>query len=142
MRDQPFSDVEHDINIARGVLDGDAYRDQERVIERLSDDHRGFDFQCKCQNCGKPAVVSIYWPELVVAGMGVLPLDMNSNQPWAAHQGFMYPPVRCGCGSMLPVPITPDKANRFIETGVKMQCLSAQQVGQMRQSVQQQAPRR
>ncbi len=137
-----FSDVEQDIAGTRGVLDGDAFRDQERIVEKVNPQGVGFDCQVKCSHCGRPAVVTIPWPELMVAAMSVLPADMDTNLSWVAHQGYMYPPVRCGCNQPLHVPINPDKAKRFLETGLKMGCFTAQQWQQASAQVAQRAPRR
>lgn len=121
---QDFGDVDHDIAGTRGVLGGDAFDQQERVIEKLNPQRIGFDFQCRCQSCGRPSVVTLTWPEILVASCGRVPADSDTGQPWVSHDGKLYPPVRCtGCAGGLFIPMTPDKAMRLVETGIKAQHL-------------------
>lgn len=142
MAQHDFQDAEPDIANARGVLDSDAFRNQEKVTERINSDKQGYDFQVQCGSCGKSHVVMIPWPELIVAGLRIVPADMHSNLPWQEKGGFMYPPVRCGCNYPLFVPITPDKANRFVNTGISLQHLTEQGVQQYRQQTLARVPRR
>lgn len=142
MRPQDFGDVEGQIANTRGVLDDHAMRSLEQVIERANPEGTGFDFQVHCTNCGKPCVVTLPWNELIVASCRLVPLDSDSGLPWAAQGGFLYPPVRCGCNHPLLVPITPDKAARFVNTGISMQKLNPVEVDQHRRAALAQAPRR
>ena len=143
MADDPFGDVQKDIQGTRGVLDGDAFRGQERVDEKVSPSGEGYDFVVKCQHCGRPYTVTIPWSELTVASVGALPADERTGVPWVSQGGFMFPQVRCSCQTALLIPITPDKAQRFLQTGISMRLVDPQRVGALQQQVlaQQQAGR-
>jgi hypothetical protein len=116
-----FDDVEREIGEQRGVLDGAAFQNQEKVSDALSSDGQGWQFTCNCQHCNRQSQVTVPWAELVVASVGVLPVDVDSQRPWLTQGGFLYPPVLCqACKQMLSIPITPDKAMRCLRTGVSM----------------------
>jgi hypothetical protein len=138
MQHNHFGDVQGEIDDTRGVLDGGAYRNQERVQEKAVKE--GFTFELNCQSCNRPCRVTVPWTELIVASVGVLPLDEDSRQPWIMQQGCMYPPVRClGCRNPLSVPITPDKAARFLRTGISMGAIQSAQVQAAQQETMRQA---
>ena len=130
----PFGDVEEQIDQTRGVLDDEAMRRFDRVVERANPQGEGFDFHVHCTNCGSRNTITLKWPELIVAGCGLVPVDVDSGIPWVSQGGFLYPPVVCGCHTNLIVPLTPDKANRFIQTGISMRRLDPNQVEQHRRA--------
>jgi len=105
MRGQDFGDVETQIENTRGVLDDNAMRTLEQVIEKANPQGLGFDFQIHCNNCGRPCVVTVPWNELIVASCRLVPLDADSGQPWVTQNGYLYPPCAadatapCSCRS-------------------------------------------
>jgi hypothetical protein len=133
MADPNFRDVEKQLSRNQGVLAGDAWSDQERIDNQVNSERLGWDFTCRCQTCGRPVKITVVWGELIVASCGLVPQDADSGQPWVFHQGFLYPPITCGCGKEIHVPMTPDMASRFIATGVQMQILNPQQVAHEQQ---------
>lgn len=141
MSHQAFGDVEQFIADQRGVLDGDAFRTQERIVEKMAPDGSGYTFQLYCQTCGRPCLVTVPWNELIVASMGLVPEDMQSRMAWVVHDGVMYPPVRCSCANPLYVPMTPDKADRLVQTGIKANRLDAARVAQYKQQMRARAGR-
>lgn len=130
--DNPFGDVDDEIANRGGVLQGQAYAARERIDEKPNGNGEGFDFTVNCTNCSGRYVVTIGWPELIVASCGATPLDADSQRPWAFKEGFLYPPIGCSCGTPLSVPITPDKAQRMIKTGIRMNVLNPQTAEQAR----------
>ena len=132
----PFGDVERDL-ARRGVLDGEGWTTQEKIDEKLNTQGQGWDFVCHCQNCSQKVCVTLPWIELATAGMGLTPMDFETGTPWAYRNGFLYPPILCACQSPIHVPITPEKANRLIETGVNARVVSPQAIQQARVRVQQ-----
>ena len=133
---EPFDDVDNEIARTSGVLSGDAFENQEKVIEKLNPDRVGYDFTVRCQHCNKTCVVTLPWSELIVAGMRLVPADEQTGVPWIHDKGFLYPQVRCGYGNGIYVPITPDKANRYIQSGCSAGFITEQQVMAHRQKIQ------
>ncbi len=137
----PFSDVEGDIDGHRGVLDSDAFTNHEKVTDKIDPSGAGWSFKCNCQHCNRPSIITVPWPELIVCSVGVQPLDMDSRRPWIVQNGFMYPPVTCGsCGNLLTmVGITPHKAQRCLAAGVQAGKIQGSYVQQQQQATLQQA---
>lgn len=125
-----------------GVLDGEAAHAQERVIDKgIDPDGSGWRWQCKCQHCNRPYIVTIPWDELVVASCKQLPLNRDNGMPWIFNDGVFYPSIYCSCGTLVQLPITADKCERLIRSGISLGKLNPQQVNQMRQNVIAQAQR-
>lgn len=140
--DPNFRDVERQLAKSQGVLAGDAWSDQERVDDAINPDKVGWDFMLRCQTCGRLVKVTTVWGELIVASVGLIPQDADSGQAWIYHQGFMYPPITCGCGKDIHVPLTPDKAQRFLKVGIDQRILDANWVEQQRKLALSRAPQR
>lgn len=134
----PFGDVDRELG-RRGVLDGEGWTTQEKIEEKLNVQGLGYDFICHCQNCSQKVCVMLPWIELVPASMGLTPVDGDSGTPWVYRNGYLYPPIVCGCQSPIHVPITPEKAARCIETGIKARAVSPQAIQQTQLRVQQMA---
>lgn len=130
-------DDDSDLDTSGGVLSGDAMSEFEKVREKVSPQGIGYDFITNCQNCNTPLAVTIPWAELIVASVpGGVPLNQENGQPWQIFKGFLYPSVFCRCGTIISLPLTPDKCERFVLTGIRMGKLNPAQVDQMRQNVQ------
>jgi hypothetical protein len=139
-RQQHFQDVESEIDETRGVLDGGAFKNHERVIEKPNKQGAGYDFRCNCGNCNRQSDVTIPWSELIVASVRQLPCDEATGTAWITQNGYMYPPVTCqACGQLLSVPITPDKAERFLKAGISSGAIRMEQVAQGQQATLRQA---
>lgn len=134
-----FRDAQGQIDDTRGVLGGTGWAQQEKVDDEINTDKLGWDFQCKCQTCGRPLNVTIEWGELLVASMKMVPEDPSTRQPWVLHRGFLYPPIVCGCGREVHVPLTPDKAVRCLRAGIAAQYITEQWVQVEQQRVAQAA---
>jgi hypothetical protein len=135
-----FDDVEDELGKINGVLDSDALRNQERIIEKLNPQGIGYDFHANCQNCNRQNSVTLTWPEIIVASAGLLPVDEHSRRPWIAGRGAMFPPIGCAaCGEQLLVPVTPDKAERYLRAGMAAKFLTPEQVNSGRMSAMQRA---
>lgn len=140
----PFSDVQDVLAETRGSLDCDAARDHERIKEKVNPATRAVEFSCTCQHCQRPLEVSIpALEELVPAMMTVVPRNVDNGAPWQVHNGIFYPSVYCpGCGNLVQIPITPDKANRLVQQLVKRGALGPHEVQAQIQQVQRLVPRR
>ena len=124
-----FSDVEDQLSRTRGVLDGEAFGEVERIKEKPNPANRTVDFVCTCQHCSAPMSVQIpVYEELIPASLGVAPVDAHSQVAWIAHGGALYPPIHCKCGQFVQIPITPDKAARHVQTMMKLGAIQPQQV--------------
>jgi hypothetical protein len=135
-RENHFGDVEKQLAHDRGVFAGsEGWSNQERIEESVNPDGKGYDFVCNCQNCGKKVIVTLPWIELITASVRLTPVDADTGQPWTYQNGFLYPPIQCGCGRPIHVPITPDKAQRYLQTGVSMNILTPQVVQAKQQEV-------
>lgn len=143
MPEDHFRDVGKELDRSRGVFAGSAAWDnQEQLEERISSTLGnngkpiGFDFKAVCNNCGKGVLVTLPWIELITASEGLIPADADTGQPWVYSNGFLYPPITCSCGRPVPIPVTPDKANRYLQTAISMQIFPAQAVIAKKQEVQ------
>ena len=135
MTDRYFEDVEREIDGVGGVLDGEAFRNHERVTEKPNPAGHGYDFECTCGACNGPARVTITWPEIIVASVpGALPTNPENGQPWVYHAGVLYPSVFCPyCSQRLVIKITPDRCNRFLRAGESMGVINPHAVEAKRQ---------
>lgn len=144
MSGNDFSDVEDQLSRTRGVLDGEAFGEVERIKEKANPKERTVDFTCTCQHCSVPICVQIpVYEELIPASLGVAPRDAHTGAPWTAYNGALFPPINCKCGQFVQIPITPDKAARHVQTMVKLGVITPQQYQAKVQEVQRLAgPRR
>ena len=127
-----FEDDQHVIVNQQGVLAGGAFDEVEKVREKPT--RLGYEFQCTCNGCARPAKILIPWDELITASAGAIPLDQAQNRPWSMQNtkegAFMFPAAFCPCGVQYPIAFTPDKAARMVDKGINMRALDPQQVHQ------------
>jgi hypothetical protein len=130
MSGNDFSDVEELLARNQGMLAGEAFGELERIKEKPNPQDRTIDFTCTCLHCSQPMMVKIpVYEEMVPAMLGVAPRDAHTGIPWGVHQGVMYPPIRCGaCQQAVAIPVTPDKAARFVNSMVSVGALTRPQV--------------
>lgn len=125
-----FSDLgDHEL-VGGGSLGGDAFKDFDRVVEKLNPGTGCVDFTCTCTHCNRKVRISIpVLSELVPASQGITPRNEHDGQAWVVHQGVMYPAVNCPCGQMIQsITITPDRAHRLIGSMIRARGVSEPQV--------------
>lgn len=118
MSEDDFADVRDVVNgLGAGILAGEGVDFHNKVKAKISADGTGFDYQIRCDKCGRTLVVGVPWAELIIMGSGALP----PNGEWR-HDGAngCFVPTK-GCprdGDDIRLGITPDECNRNLSAGI------------------------
>jgi len=128
MSNDDFADVREMVNgLGAGILEGEGVEHHNKVKTKLSADGTGFDYQLRCDHCGRSLVVSVPWSELIIMGQGMLP----PNNEWKhdARNGCFVPQQGCShCGDVIRLGITPDECNRNLSAGIAARKISREQI--------------
>ncbi len=118
MSQDDFADVRDMVNgLGAGILAGEGVEHHNKVKSKISQDGSGFDYQLRCDHCGRTLVVSVPWSELIIMGQSLLP----GNNEWKhdGRNGCFVPQQGCAhCGDVIRLGITPDECNRNLAAGI------------------------
>lgn len=118
MSDDDFADVRELVNgLGAGILDGEGVSHHNNVKSKIAPDGTGFEYQLRCDHCGRTIGVVVPWGELIIMGQGVLP----GNNEWRhdPRLGRFVPQQGCSnCGDKIRLGLTPDECNRNLQAGI------------------------
>lgn len=128
MSNDDFADVRDVVEgLGAGILAGEGAEFHNKVKSKLSQDGSGFDYQIRCDSCGRTLVVGISWAELIIMNNGSLP----PNNEWRhdARHGCFVPAVGCShCGDHIRLGITPDECGRNLGAGIAARKITREQI--------------
>jgi hypothetical protein len=130
MSEDDFADVRDVVNgLGAGILAGEGVDFHNKVKGKISADGTGFDYQIRCDKCGRTLVVQVPWGELIIMGQGALP----PNNQWRhdASNGCFVPTTGCPRdGDDIRLGITPDECNRNLNSGIAANKITRQAIQQ------------
>ena len=101
MSQDDFADVRDMVNgLGAGILAGEGVEHHNKVKAKICQDGSGFEYQLRCDHCGRTLVVSVPWTELIIMGQSVLP----GNNEWKhdGRNGCFVPQQGCSnCGDTM-----------------------------------------
>lgn len=125
-----FNDMDVE-GLGFGSLGGAGAEQHDTIKSRMAEDGSGFDYQIRCEKCGKTLVLTAPWPELIFMASGRLP--PNNSWLYNKKRGCMMPANTCSCGEPLRIGMTPEECRRNLNAGISAQKISPQIIMQYQQ---------